>query len=588
MYNCTKIKNLNHSSKECTTLQKNKDPRYTKIIKQVQGMNTVVIHDISISGEGPYGIFSILTELTFLRLCIENDLYHPHLYRWNVGVSVGTIIITMLLNTRYLYECYSKEIALEYLKAIEDFIDFDNMRAIFLNLGENKTLGDFEPRLLLKNLMIDGCICSREALVQLIKAKHPNFKFNNKNNYFSKKNGYYDWLNSNNNLNNVFFVCYSLGKTQMRVFTGNEKRFTKGTNYITYLKLTPENLISAILASSAITILYPQPFIGSDGDQAIDGASAEISQLVHLQILINVSFFFPDNVLFTPILLFFGITPESNNNFLIFVNKKNSQYKYEDLLEFGVYKNPLINSISSFFTQNARITYNAQTNVPLTAVYLSQPFIQELSTNDITDNILKVLKKKNNILTKNLPLIRNSNKKVRRFPSMKLTETQFNTVGDPYCVQSEYKTYEKYNKMYEKYIAVSSNTIISSHLYGYSQDSIINLLDENFKEQVGENGKKIQLNLNILYIDQFVRCAYQTTENYLLDLLTNNDTGFSDAIKGMGYISGNAVFDSHLIKSFYTASKENLKDEYFKNIANNVLPIVTLATKNFVGESQTF
>jgi hypothetical protein len=374
----------------------------------------------------------------------------------------------------------------------------------------------------------------------------------------------------------------------MRVFTGNEKRFTKGTNYITYLKLTPENLISAILASSAITILYPQPFIGSDGDQAIDGASAEISQLVHLQILINVSFFFPDNVLFTPILLFFGITPESNNNFLIFVNKKNSQYKYEDLLEFGVYKNPLINSISSFFTQNARITYNAQTNVPLTAVYLSQPFIQELSTNDITVNILKVLKKKNNILTKNLPLIRNSNKKVRRFPSMKLTETQFNTVGDPYCVQSEYKTYEKYNKRYKKYIAVSSNTSISSHLYGYSQDSIINLLDENFKEQVGENGKKIQLNLNILYIDQFVRCAYQTTENYLLDLLTNNDTGFSDAIKGMGYISGNAVFDSHLIKSFYTASKENLKDEYFKNIANNVLPIVTLATKNFVGESQTF
>ena len=171
---------------------------------------------------------------------------------------------------------------------------------------------------------------------------------------------------------------------------------------------------------------------------------------------------------------------------------------------------------------------------------------------------------------------------------MQLTETQFNTVGDPYCVQSEYETYEKYNKMYKKYSAVSSNIITSSHLYGYSQDSIINLLDKNFKEQVDESGKKIQLHLNILYIDQFVRCAYQNNENYLLDLVTNNDTGFTNTLKGMGYISGNTVFDSHLKKSFYTVSKENLKDEYFKSIASDVLPIVTIATKNFVGEVQTF
>ena len=112
--------------KECKSFEQNTQPRYKKVIEHVQNMNSVVIHDIAISGEGVYGIYSMLTEITFLRLCIENDLYHPHLYRWSVGVSVGSVIITLILNTRYLYECHSKEIALEYLGAVEKFIEFDN------------------------------------------------------------------------------------------------------------------------------------------------------------------------------------------------------------------------------------------------------------------------------------------------------------------------------------------------------------------------------------------------------------------------------------------------------------------------------
>ena len=159
---------LNSCSKECSSFNQNADPRYKKIINHVRNMNSVVIHDVSISGEGVNGIYSILTELTFLRLCIENDLYHPHLYRWSVGVSVGSVIVAVILNTRYLFECHSKQIALDYLEAVETFIDFDNVRSLFFNLGKGKTLGDFAPILLLKNLIYDGAFCSRQALVEPI------------------------------------------------------------------------------------------------------------------------------------------------------------------------------------------------------------------------------------------------------------------------------------------------------------------------------------------------------------------------------------------------------------------------------------
>ena len=88
----------------------------------------------------------------------------------------------MILNTRYLYECHSKKIALEYLQAVENFIEFDNVRKLFFNLGENKTLGEFAPRLLFKNLFYEGAFCSRQALIELLQGNHKNFKFNNKNN----------------------------------------------------------------------------------------------------------------------------------------------------------------------------------------------------------------------------------------------------------------------------------------------------------------------------------------------------------------------------------------------------------------------
>lgn len=575
--------NLNNSLKECSSFMKNTDQRYKKVIDHVRNMNSIVIHDISISGEGLRGIYSIYSELTFLRLCIENDLYHPHLYRWSIGVSVGSVIITFILHVRYLYECYSKELALSYLDAIEKFIDFDNIRSLFFNIGEGKTLGDFAPILLLKNLLYDGAFCSREDLIELLQGNNKRFKFNNNNQYFLSKE-YYDWLNSNNNLNNIFFVCYAQGQTKMVVFTGNDERFLEGTNFIDYEKLTPDNYIQAILCSSSVILLYPQPLISRD--KAIDGASAEVNQFVHLQILINVSFFFDYNLLFTPMFLFFGITPEKNNNFLIIVNKRNIQYRYEDLIEYKRYANPLVNSIATLLTKNSRLNYNAVTNVPLTALFLGQPYVEEFSINDITKNTLLALKIKSNIIKKNISLVRKSITQ-RRIPIFLLTEEQFNSENDIFCVQKYFKTYNDYLNVYRKYNVVTSNIITSTLLYGYSQNQNTTLLDKNYKQQLDANGNPINITINICNLEQFVRNSYRNNENINLDFLFKKDTKFTNSLIGTGYISGSSIFDAHIRQSLYSKSIQYVTCECLKPFISEIGPVVKKATDNFLGPKQS-
>lgn len=570
--------------KECKSFEQNTQPRYKKVIEHVQNMNSVVIHDIAISGEGVYGIYAMLTEITFLRLCIENDLYHPHLYRWSVGVSVGSVIITLILNTRYLYECHSKEIALEYLGAVEKFIEFDNIRKLFFNLGEDKTLGDFAPRLLFKNLFYEGALCSRQALIELLQGNHRNFKFNNKKQYFTSKE-FYKWLKSDRNLDNVFIICYAQSQTKMVVFTGNDERFLDGTNYIDYEKLSYDNLIHAVICSSSITLLYPQPLIKRD--RAIDGASAEVNQFVHLQILINVTYFFSFNLIITPLFLFFDIAPEHNNNFLVIINKRNIQHRYEDLLQFKQYSNPLINSIATQLSISKRIKYNAKTNVPLTALYLGQPYVKEFSTNNISYNILDALKTKNNILKKKLSLIKCTRNKYSYIPSFLLTEEEFRSENDIFCVRSIFKTYREYKKRYDKYNTITSNLIVSSSAFGFSRDVKQYLLDSKFKEQLGEDGNPIEITINFVLFDQFVRTSYRDDESFKLNLLFKKNTGFTDTLTGSGFFSGNTLFDIHVRQSLYTMDKSAITSESLLPFVNEIEPVYDDAVDNFLGPKQS-
>jgi hypothetical protein len=570
--------------KECSSFEQNTQPRYKKIIEHVRNMNSVVIHDIAISGEGVYGIYSMISELTFLRLCIENDLYHPSLYRWSVGVSVGSVIIVLILNTRYLYECHSKEIALEYLTAVENFIEFDNLRKIFFNLGENKTVGDFAPILTFKNLFYEGALCSRQALIELLQGNHPNFKFDNKKQYFLNKE-YHSWLQSDKNLDNVFIICYAQSQTKMAVFTGNDERFLDGTNYIDYEKLSHDNLIHAVICSSSITLLYPQPLIKRD--RAIDGAAAEVNQFVHLQILINVTYYFSFNLIITPLFLFFGINPTDNADFLVIINKRNIQYRYEDLLQFKQYSNPLINSIATQLSISKRREYNARTNVPLTALFLGQPYVKQFSTNNLTYNILDALKTKSNILKKKMPLIRTTRKKYKRVPTFLLTEEEFLSENDVFRVQDHFKSYNDYKKMYDKYNAITSNLITSSNVYGLSQDVRQNMLDRNYNEQLDENGNPIEISINFILFDQFVRSSYREDESFELNLLFKKNTGFADSLTGMGFFSGNSIFDIHVRQSLYTMKKSYVKSDSLLPFVNEIQPVYDYAVENFLGPKQS-
>jgi len=392
---------------------------------------------------------------------------------------------------------------------------------------------------------------------------------------------YRDWLSSNNNLDNVFFVCYAQDKSKMIVFTGNEKRFVDA-NYIDYQKLTPGNLIEAVLASSAITLLYPLPAIDDKCTLVIDGAFAEVSQIVHLQILINVSFLIPDSINYTDIFLFFEITPKYNNDFLIIVNKRNIQYLYSQLQEFKKYSIPLINSITSLLSRNSRLRYNSKTSVPLTALFLTQPFVKEYSINEITKNIESVFKQKNNILKNNLPLIQNSRKKYTRIPVIKLTKEQFDSNNDIFAVQNDFKSYTDFIQLYKKYHVVTSNIVTSSYLYD-NTSSVINLLNSKYEEQLDQDGTKIKLSLNVCYLDMFIRCPYQTTDNFELDMLFNKDRDTLSSLKGCGFISGNSVFDIHIQQSLYTVNKENVKDESLKVFANVIKPVTVDATLRFLG-----
>ena len=271
---------------------------------------------------------------------------------------------------------------------------------------------------------------------------------------------------------------------------------------------------------------------------------------------------------------------------MIIVNKRNIQYTYEDLIEYKRYANPLVNSIATLLSRSSRIKYNAVTNVPLTALFLGQPYVEEFSVNDITKNTLSALKIKSNIMKKNISLIRKINNKIR-VPTFFLTEEQFNSENDIFCVQKYFKTYKNYLNVYRKYNIVTSNIITSTLLYGYSQNQNTTLLDKNYKQQLDENGNPINITINICNLEQFVRNSYRNSENFNLDLLFKKDTKLVDSLIGTGCISGSSIFDIHVRQSLYTMDKSAIKSESLLPFVNEIEPVYDDAVDNFLGPKQS-
>lgn len=570
----------NYCANECNP--QSNDPRYKNIIDHVRKMNSLTIRHIAISGEGVKGMFAGFAELTFLRLAMENNTYHPHLYHYSVGVSVGSIIIMVIMNARYLYETQSTQTALDYIDALMEMFKFDTIRSIFFDIGNGKELGDFEPLQVLSNIFVDGAACKRTQLVEFLQGNHRNFKFDNTKQYFTST-GYHQWLQSNKNLENTFFVCYSLNQTKMCVFTGNKNRFLTGVNFIDYELMTYDNIIEAILCSSAIIGLYPQNTINRD--KAIDGATAEVNQFVHLQILINASYFISSNLLFTPELIFFGITPEKNNNFTIITNKINIQHKYENILEFADSFYPLFTTIGSFLSLIPRLAFNVQTNVPLTSMFLTQPFVNEFSVNNLTKNVLGALKQKNAILKNNTDILLNARNE-KRIPTFMLTEEQFET--DIFGFKQYFENYDEFKTTLHKYSPINSNLMVSTHIYDNSTDEVITLLDSKYQDTFDAEGKPIEMSLNVCILDQFVRHTYDLSDNNIeIELLLKYDSRALDKLENMGRITGNIMYDIYIRQSLHTNTPERVTCNCVKPFITSLDETVNKAYKGFLGPNQS-
>ncbi len=574
--------------------KKEKLPTYAKIKKQVLATNSITINSVSIAGESVNGLFSIFVMLSNLRLNIVNDTYHPYLYHYYVGVSVGSICICLMLNTRFLYETQGKKIALEYLDAIYDFVDYDSIRRVFLDIDGKNQLNLANPLIILKNLYKNGSFCSRKCLEDFLIGNNKDFKFDNRKQYFVTKE-YKLWLDNDENLFNVFFICYSAEQTKMVTFTGNQNRYKNGINFITYKLLSHSNLIHAIICSSDIPILYPVENI--DGTNfATDGASAERNQSCYLQSLINCSYYYSSNKIYGKMLAFFNITPK-NNNFLIIHNKVNLQQTFENLDEYKISSIvPLLRSVQTASKFFPRVYYNATMNVPLMSLFLQQPYIQKFSTLNINDIVLTSYEKRLTTVLENIDIMKNT-KFQSEIPLFKIPEKNFKKT-------EKIQNYKSYLKKYNKYNVMTSNQLISTFLYAYNPPENIELLDIDGKPlPLLPDNTAPNINVNICYFDMNIRnmyildnlLTYYLVFNYKNDYIVDNIKN----TKKMAVLSGNMLFNINQLQGLATYDKNILDynattnpDHYQyinenKNMIYSISNVINKGYNDFLGQEQS-
>jgi hypothetical protein len=507
------------------------DHKYNKIKKLVNKTNCVVINSITIAGEGINGIFSWFICLSNLYRTIENDLYSPYYYRYMVGISSGSIIIALILNVRYLYENFGKKIALNYMDALYDNINYNNIKDVFLDIG-NKQGSIFTVYKLFENLWKTGALFVRDDLVKFLNG---NLKgFNNDKNYF-KSNHYNNWLTEN--LKYVFIGVYSQNTTLLYLYSGNEY-FPSNCLFNKYEKLTSENFQEILLASSAINVVYESK-TNFQVDSPTDVAITHININEVLQTIILATYHLNNDFLYKKMLDFFDI---KTNNFLIIHNKFNIQDKFEI---FEIYKNtsdiPIINTIKTYMLLNERLKYFAKYNIAATTILVSQPFLNIYSVNNFNNFTPSIyMENRKNILS-DVDTLNEINKKGfnTQIPTIKISNKIYDKL-----YKDEFKNYKAYMKQYNKYSSIVSNLVSSTFLYD---------LKSPFQYTTS---KKTKINVNLLYLDIFMRNLLELDINAEIKMFFNIDAkNISQDLnnyKNLGVIYGNIWYDT-VKKQQYTA-----------------------------------
>lgn len=382
---------------------------YDHIKEQIKQNNAVCVYDLTIAGEGFSGIFAIGFFINQLRTHIVNDTFHPYLYRYVCGASIGTFVIECLLKIWFIYDTQpDKQIALDMIEAYEKLFDFQMLRGIITtvdNTDINNTLALSNIYKILLNFFLDGGLFTRLGIRRFLRMDYSSFdRFRP---YFDTSD-FFEWREPK--LNNVFLSVQSIETSVSCIFTGNDRMFKTESKLIQFKKLTNTNFDHILLCSSGIPIVF-EPLNIDGVNSTADGAMI-IRNLMHIpQILHNFSYYNNVEDVFSPLLNYFDIC---SNDFIIHNDVINIQTYFETVPEFGQIFNKALNAIYTVINIPLRQIKTASENYELSSIAYTQPIIKEFSTCDANeikgisyeysasvlnhpDNIAKVLDVKNDI-----------------------------------------------------------------------------------------------------------------------------------------------------------------------------------------------
>lgn len=373
---------------------------YDTVKQKIKRANSVCVYDVTIAGEGVAGTFALGYFLTHMRLHIINDTFHPFLFRYLCGASVGSLIIDILLKIWFLYDTQpDKQLTIDFIDVLSDNLTFEMFNAIFTTVDYYESLSPSNSYKLLTNFATTGGLLSRAGIIGLIRMTDQVFdKFRP---YFNTS-AFFKWRKPK--LNNVFIAVQSTETSVSSIFSGNWRLFKTESKLITFKKLTNNNFEHVILCSTGLPILF-EPLRTDGTDTTIDGALL-MRNLMHIpQILHNFSYYNNVEQVFSPILDYFNINA---NDFVIHNDVVNIQTYFETVPVFSQFQNKPLNVLWSLLNRPYRQMTASNENYELTSIACTQPFIDVFSTVDANDikgvsyeystSILNLPENKNKIL----------------------------------------------------------------------------------------------------------------------------------------------------------------------------------------------
>lgn len=350
---------------------------YLDIRDKIKRAGNVCIYDMTIAGDGVGGVFACGFILSQMRSHIVNDTFHPYLFRYLCGSSVGSICIYFLLRIWYLYETNEdKELALELIEQIYVVFDFTNVRQVLATVDDKQTLGLNNMYKLFTNLLLTGGVMTRDGVVKLLRCDLPAFQ---KFKPFFNTREFDDWMRIH--IENVFITVQSSETSISQIFTGNIDLFRNASKLIQFKRLTPGLLEHVVLCSSGIIGVF-EPLKIDGNEFSCDGSSFVSNPMNVPYILHNFSYYNNVHSIFKPMLEYFEIT---SSEFIIHNDVLNIQSFFETIPTFASSSLNIIQVMFEIWMRGPRCKDAATHNYELSSIAYTQPMIADFSSSDANE-----------------------------------------------------------------------------------------------------------------------------------------------------------------------------------------------------------